>query len=94
MSVFDLNIHQSNVDEVVRFKAAMPDGSQRHFTLRRLTAGPLAAARRVEALYRRANDIEAFTEGPDGTPVAAWQWGPDRASGYVVSELRVGFPVP
>lgn len=31
---------------------------------------------------------------PDGTPIAAWQWGPDRASGYVVSELRVGFPVP
>lgn len=31
---------------------------------------------------------------PDGTPIAAWQWGPERASGYVVSELRVGFPAP
>jgi hypothetical protein len=71
MSVFELNINQGNVDEIVRFKATIPDGSVRHFTLRRLTAGPLAAARRVESLYRRANDIEAFTQSDDGNPVPA-----------------------
>lgn len=29
---------------------------------------------------------------PDGTPIAAWQWRPYGTGGYVVSELRVGFP--
>lgn len=66
MAEFVIDINKGQTDDIVRFKAAMPDGSERHFTLRKLTVGPLAAARRAESLYRRANDIDLVTVGEDG----------------------------